>query len=296
LGKDALFAGNGQVSELIDMALAEDVGTGDVTTSVVVPDGMRARGRIVARQDGVVAGLPVAGMVFSRLDTGITFEPLVPEGARVSDGVDVAHLSGPAAALLTGERAALNFLMRMSGIATATADFVSRLDGTGIRLLDTRKTSPGHRVLEKYAVTVGGGHNHRMNLAGGVLIKNNHIAVCGGVEAAIKAARAAAPATLKIEIEVRTRGEALQAIAARADMLLLDHMTPEMAAAVRAAAGDSVQLEVSGNMTPAKALEFAGAGIDYVSAGSITYGAGWMDFSMYLEMGEDEPTDCGKRV
>ncbi len=282
--RNALFAGNGQVQELVRLALAEDVGTGDVTTAFVIPAGTTASGRIVARQAGVLAGLPVAALVFGELDSAIVFEPCAVDGDAVQPGQVVAHLSGPAAPMLTGERTALNFVMHMSGIATCAAAFAARLAGTGTRLLDTRKTTPGHRVLEKYAVKVGGACNHRMNLAGGVLIKNNHIAVCGGVRAAVESARANSPVTLKVEIEVRTVEEALEAARAGADMLLLDHMTPDMARGVRERLGGSVTLEVSGNMTPEKAAAFAGCGVDYVSAGAVTYGAGWLDFSMYLDL------------
>lgn len=289
---DAIFAGNGHVNDLVRLAIAEDVGTGDVTTAFVIPRGMRASGRIVAKQAGVLAGLPLAGMVFAALDPGIEFEPEAADGDRVVAGQVVALLSGPASPMLTGERTALNFLMHMSGIATMAADFAGRLAGSRTRLLDTRKTTPGNRVLEKYAVAVGGALNHRMNLAGGVLIKNNHIAICGGVQAAVSSARAKSPVTLKVEIEVRTISEAVEAARAGADMLLLDHMTPAMARDVRGAVGDSIILEVSGNMTPEKAVTFADCGVDFVSAGSVIYGADWLDFSMYLDL-ENGAGDAG---
>jgi len=282
--KTGIFAGNGHVRDIVRLALSEDIGTGDVTTAFVVPAGMRASGRIVAKQAGVVAGLPVVRMVFAELDPAITFRNLVEDGQAVQPGQVVAELEGPAAPLLTGERAALNFLMHMSGIATGARAFAARLEGTGARLLDTRKTTPGNRVLEKYAVQAGGAFNHRMNLAGGVLIKNNHIAVCGGVRAAVLAASAKSPVTLKIEIEVRTLDEAVEAAQAGADMLLLDHMTPSMAREVRDRVGGSILLEVSGNMTPDKAASYADCGVDFVSAGVVTYGAGWLDFSMYLDL------------
>jgi len=278
------FFGNSHVEDLVRLALAEDIGTGDVTTTAVIPPSMRASGRIVAKQAGVVAGLPVVRMVFAALDSGIVFEPLVKDGDRIEPGEVLATFHGPAAPMLTGERTALNFLMHLSGIATFAAVFCERLAGSGTVLLDTRKTTPGNRVLEKYAVAVGGARNHRINLAGGVLIKNNHIAVCGGVEQAVRAARERIPVTLKIEIEVRSVAEAAAAARAGAEMLLLDHMTPDMAREVRSVVGDSVLLEVSGNMTPDKAAMYAGCGIDYVSAGSVTYDAPWLDLSMYLDL------------
>lgn len=282
--KAGIFTGNGHVRDIVRLALSEDIGTGDVTTAFVVPAGMRACGRIVAKQAGVIAGLPVVRMVFDELDPDIKFLALAHDGQEVLPGQVVANLEGPAAPLLTGERVALNFLMHMSGIATAARAFAARLDGTRARLLDTRKTTPGNRVLEKYAVQAGGALNHRMNLAGGVLIKNNHIAVCGGVRAAVRAAMAKSPVTLKIEIEVRSVEEAVDAAQAGADMLLLDHMTPAMATEVRKRVGEAVLLEVSGNMTPDKAASFAESGVDFVSAGVVTYGAGWLDFSMYLDL------------
>jgi nicotinate-nucleotide pyrophosphorylase (carboxylating) len=280
-----VFRDSPQVEHIVRLALAEDIGTGDVTTDSVIPAGTMAVGRIVARRSGIIAGLPVAEIVFGLVDPDIIFEPHVKDGDSIVPDQIVALVSGPAASLLKSERTALNFLMRMSGIASSVASFVDALAGTGIKLLDTRKTTPGHRVLDKYAVVMGGGFNHRMSLAGGVLIKNNHISTCGGVEAAVRAARAGAPVTLKVEIEVRTSAEAVAAATAGADILLLDHMTPAQAKEVRRIVGDRILLEVSGNMTPQKALKYAGCGVDYVSSGSITYEAGWLDLSMYLDLG-----------
>lgn len=277
------FAVNPLVQDIVRLALAEDIGTGDVTTGLVVKPGTQATGRLVARQSGIVAGLPVVEAVFQQADQRIIFEPLVADGQVVEPDQVLANLAGPAASLLQCERTVLNFLMHLSGVATRASVFTRAMAGTGLRLLDTRKTTPGHRVLEKYAVAVGGGLNHRMNLAGGVLIKNNHIAVCGGVREAVRMAREGAPVTLRIEIEVRTLSEAVEAASAGADMLLLDHMTPDQVAEVRRAAGNRVMLEVSGNMTPEKAIAYADSGVDFVSAGSVVYGASWLDMSMYLD-------------
>lgn len=279
-----LFGGNPLVLDLVRLAIAEDIGTGDVTTGLVIRPGAQSSGRILARQSGIVAGLPVVELVLSEIDPAIHFEAKVADGQAVEPDQVLAAVSGPAASLLRAERTVLNFLMHLSGVATHASRFARAISGTGIRLLDTRKTTPGNRILEKYAVAVGGGMNHRMNLAGGVLIKNNHIAVCGGVEQAVGLARAGAPVTLKIEIEVRTVSEAVRAARAGADMLLLDHMGPSDAAEVRQAVGPGVLLEVSGNITPEKAMAFGGTGIDFVSAGSVVYGAAWLDISMYLEL------------
>ncbi|MBC7104857.1 MAG: carboxylating nicotinate-nucleotide diphosphorylase, partial [Firmicutes bacterium] len=209
------------VARLVRWALAEDIGHGDLTTEAVVPAGTRARGLFVARERGVVAGLPVAEQVFRCLASDVEFRALVPEGREVASGEVIAEVAGDARALLAGERTALNFLQRLSGIATLTARLVALVEPYGVRLVDTRKTTPGLRVLEKYAVRVGGGHNHRFGLYDGVLIKDNHIRLAGGVRRAVERVRGRVPHTVRIEVEVEDPAQVAEALEAGADAVLL---------------------------------------------------------------------------
>jgi nicotinate-nucleotide pyrophosphorylase (carboxylating) len=281
------------VRRIVELALEEDLGTGDVTTELAVPDGARARAEVVAREPCVLAGLPVAREVLRQVDPEVEVRDLAVDGDAVVPGQAVMEATGRAASLLIAERTLLNFVMRLSGVATATREFGKALEGTETTLLDTRKTTPGLRVLEKYAVRVGGGRNHRINLAGGVLIKNNHLALWGAdLKDAIRRARRGAPALTRVEVEVRTMEEVRRAIEAGAEMLLLDHMTVEQVAEVVAYCRWKVILEVSGNMTPAKAREMALAGVDFVSAGSITHQARWRDFSMALTLIQETAADA----
>lgn len=274
------------------LALEEDIGTGDVTTTTVVPSDACVVGEVVAKEDGVLAGLEVALLVLEQVDPGIEAEILVPDGTRVHPGMKVLRVRGRAAPILVAERTLLNFVMRLSGVATATRRFVDALAGARPVVLDTRKTTPGLRVLEKYAVRVGGGRNHRMALDGGVLIKNNHIAIRRGELAeTIEAARAAAPTLCRIEVEVRSVEEARRAIDAGADVLLLDHMTPAQVAEVAGLAPARVLLEVSGNMTVDRAAEIAALDVDFVSSGALTHQAPWLDLAMYLH---PEAADDGR--
>ncbi len=274
---------NPQVLRIIRLALDEDIGTGDVTTATVVPEDARVVAEVVAKEDGILAGLPVALAILEEVDPAITAEVLVPDGTRVYPGMKVMRIRGRAAPILVAERTLLNFVMRLSGVATETRRFVDALAGARPIVLDTRKTTPGLRVLEKYAVRVGGGRNHRMALDGGVLIKNNHIAIRkGDLAGTIRAARNAAPSLCRIEVEVRAVDEARQAVEAGADVLLLDHMTPVQVAEVAAFVPRQVQLEVSGNMTTDRAAEIAALEVDFVSAGALTHQARWLDLAMYL--------------
>ncbi|MBP7126304.1 carboxylating nicotinate-nucleotide diphosphorylase [Myxococcota bacterium] len=281
------------VRRIVELALEEDLGTGDVTTELAVPDGARARAEVVAREPCVLAGLPVAREVLRQVDPEVEVRDLAVDGDAVVPGQAVMEATGRAASLLIAERTLLNFVMRLSGVATATREFGKALEGTETTLLDTRKTTPGLRVLEKYAVRVGGGRNHRINLAGGVLIKNNHLALWGAdLKDAIRRARRGAPALTRVEVEVRTMEEVRRAIEAGAEMLLLDHMTVEQVAEVVAYCRWKVILEGAGNMTPAKAREMALAGVDFVSAGSITHQARWRDFSMALTLIQETAADA----
>ena len=270
------------MDDLVERALAEDVGAGDVTTEATVPAGARARATITQKAPGVVYGLDVAEAVFRRLDPEVRVERLVEEGAWRDAGGPVLRAEGSARALLTGERTALNFLQRLSGVATAAARAARAVEGTGAQVLDTRKTTPGLRALEKAAVAAGGAANHRAGLYDMVLIKENHIAAAGGIAAAIGAARERAP-DLPLEVEVRNSEEIDEALAAGAQRLLLDNMTPaELRAAVRLVAGRA-RLEASGGVTFETLKEIADTGVDWVSVGALTHSAPALDLSLLLE-------------
>jgi len=273
---------NPQVRRIVELAIEEDLGTGDVTTEACVPPEARVVGEIVAKSPGILAGIPVALMVLERVDPSIVATPLAADGAAVSPGQAVMRIEGPARTVLVAERTVLNFVMRLSGVATRTREFVDALEGTRTVILDTRKTTPGMRALEKYAVRVGGGRNHRTSLSGGVLVKNNHLAMRGDLKETVRLARAGAPSLCKVEVEVRTMEEAKRAIEAGAEVLLLDHMTVDEVAAVVDYCNWKVAVEVSGNMTPESARAVADVGVDFVSAGALTHSAPWLDFAMYL--------------
>jgi len=277
-----------QVDRLIALALEEDLGTGDRTTLATIPADATARARVLAKEALVLAGLPVFARVFSLLDPSVTVEALVAEGAAVAAGEVVARVRGPARSLLSGERVALNLIQRLSGTATLTRRYVDAVAGTGARITDTRKTTPGMRVLEKYAVRAGGGTNHRFGLDSGVMIKDNHVDACGGMAAAVARARAEVPHLLKIEVEARDLREVDEAIEARADVILLDNMTtPEMAEAVRRirASPHPILAEASGNLDLDRVREVAEAGVDLLSVGALTHSARAMDLSMKFEVG-----------
>ncbi len=263
-------------------ALAEDLGDGDVTSEATVPPEAAARAVIRQKQAGVIYGLEPAELVFRALDSGAAVERVAVEGEWREAGEVVLVASGRARALLAGERTALNFLARLSGIATLTARCVGELEGTGATLLDTRKTTPGLRLLEKAAVRAGGGANHRVGLYDAILLKENHIANAGGIGAAIAAAREHAP-TLGLEVEVRDSGEIEQALAAGASRLLLDNMTlAELRAAVAQVAGRA-ELEASGGVTPGTLRAIGATGVDFISMGALTHSAPALDLSMILE-------------
>ena len=266
---------------IVRRALDEDVGTGDVTTRATVPPGTRARARITQKQPGVVFGLDAAEATFRALDPTAGFERLGPEGAW-RDGGPVLEIEGDAAALLTAERTALNFLQRLSGVATLTARYVEAVAGTGARVLDTRKTTPGLRALEKAAVAAGGGTNHRAGLYDAVLIKENHAAMAGGVGAAVAAARAAAP-DVPLEVECRDLAEVDAALAAGAPRLLLDNMTPEQLRDVVARVNGRAELEASGGVTLETIRDIAASGVQFVSVGALTHSAPALDLSLLLE-------------
>lgn len=267
----------------IRSALAEDVGPGDATTNSIVPPDAVMRGQIIAKQDGVIAGLGVAQAVYRKVDSKVDFRPQVDEGARVTDRQVLALVSGRARSLLTAERTALNFLGRISGIATLTRSFVDAAAGTKAVILDTRKTAPGLRLTDKLGVRGGGGQNHRMGLYDMVLIKDNHIDFAGSITLAVQRARKSAPG-LRIEVEARTLDDVREALATGVERILLDNMTPEsMAEAVRLTAGRA-KLEASGNVTLENVREIAETGVDYISIGGLTHSPKVFDVSFdYLD-------------
>jgi nicotinate-nucleotide pyrophosphorylase (carboxylating) len=275
----------GAVERLIDLALEEDLGLGDATSEATIPADARGRGHFLSKDDLVLAGTGVAVRVFERLGASCRFDR--PDGARARRGERLGEAQGPMRALLAAERTALNFLQRLSGVATATRRAADALASAGgrTRLLDTRKTTPGWRRLEKEAVRAGGGVNHRLSLGDGILVKDNHVAACGGVGEAVRRARARGNALLRVEVEVVDLPGLEEAIAAGADIVLLDNMDEAaMAEAVRRAAG-RVLLEASGNMTLERLPRVAATGVDFVSMGALTHSAPAADVSFEVEAG-----------
>ncbi|MGA2475384.1 MAG: carboxylating nicotinate-nucleotide diphosphorylase [Terriglobia bacterium] len=274
---------SGELRALVDMALAEDLGQGDLTTSVTVPAGMRACGTFRSKQSLVVAGLPVAAMVFLVLKPTVEWNPALEDGSDVAAGTVLANACGPAATLLAGERVALNFLQHLSGIATYARRLKEELAGTRAEFLDTRKTTPGLRNLQKYAVRLGGGQNHRLRLDDGILIKNNHLRLVGGIRAAVENAKRHRPAGYHIEVEVTSLAELEEALECGADGVLLDNMTPvEVRQCVERAAGH-IRLEVSGGIDATNIRAYAETGVDYISVGALTHSAPAVDINFRIE-------------
>jgi len=306
-----------EIEEIIDLALAEDVGKGDVTTEALIPGDQQGTGFIVAKNEGILAGTGVAKQVFHRADPELKVEILLEDGARVEPGSKVAKVSGSVASILTAERVALNFLQRLSGIASETNRYVEVVKGWPVRIMDTRKTTPGLRSLEKYAVRVGGGENHRMNLGDGILIKDNHLVACRSqglnIKEIIARARQNAPSSSRgvpinpdlsgrsnlqarqtqVEVEVRTVSEALEAVEAGADIVLLDNMNLEdIRKAVKSIHGLTVRrtqtghalIEASGGITLDKVRAVAETGVDFISVGALTHSAKALDISLELEL------------
>ena len=272
------------VRRAVALALAEDAAWRDVTTSALVPLDQQGRAVIIAKAPGVLAGLAVAEAVFHALDASLAFEAAADDGARLSPGQVVARIDGALNPILRGERVALNFLQRLSGVATATARLVEALEGQPTRLLDTRKTTPGLRALEKYAVRVGGGHSHRFDLADGILIKDNHLAALKargqGIAEAIRLARIGSPHTLRVEVEVTSVEQALEALAAGAEVLLLDNMDLEDMRRVTGVAQGRALTEASGGITLDNVRVVAETGVDFISVGAITHSAPALDMSL----------------
>ncbi len=265
---------------LLLAALQEDIGTGDITTESCIPADAVSRGGFRAKEDMVVCGLDVAKRVFELVDPSVVFTPRTEDGARAKKGDILATVEGSSRSILTGERVSLNLMQRMCGIATRTAEAVAAVAGTKARIVDTRKSTPGLRVLEKYAVRVGGGGNHRFNLADGVLIKDNHIRAAGGITQAVEAVRRNAPHTLRIEVETETLDEVREALAAGADIIMLDNMDNErMREAVGIIAGRAVT-EASGNMGDRDLRAVAETGVDVISIGALTHSVRSSDISL----------------
>jgi nicotinate-nucleotide pyrophosphorylase (carboxylating) len=270
------------VNGIVARALAEDLGDGDVTTAATVPEGARARAVITQKAPGVVFGLDLAEQAFRELDPDVRVRRLGPEG-EWREGGDVLAIEGRARALLSAERTALNFLARLSGVATQSARYARAIQGTGARILDTRKTTPGLRSLEKAAVLAGGATNHRAGLYDAVLIKENHSTMAGGVGEAVRRARAAAP-DLPLEVECRSLAEVQEALAAGAPRILLDNMTPEQLREAVAVVAGRAELEASGGVTLETVREVAATGVDFVSVGALTHSAPALDLSLILEL------------
>jgi nicotinate-nucleotide pyrophosphorylase (carboxylating) len=271
------------IKAVIDYALEEDIGDGDITTNSLIPLDLQAKATMVAKSSGVIAGLSVAEYVFRTLSSDITWNTFVNDGDRISRGDVILEVSGSYRALLTGERVALNFLQRMSGIATMTANYVDVLRDYKTKILDTRKTVPGLRLLDKYAVMTGGGTNHRIGLYDMVLIKDNHIKIAGGITNAVKQVKKNLTDGIKIEVETTTVEEVLEALAAGVDIIMLDNMSNStMAESVKMIAGRA-KVEASGNMTIERLKEVAGTGVDFISIGALTHSVTAFDISMNIE-------------
>ncbi|MDM8537321.1 carboxylating nicotinate-nucleotide diphosphorylase [Desulfobacterales bacterium HSG17] len=272
------------IKNLIRTALEEDIGSGDITTDNIIGSDLSGSGEIIAKEPLIIAGLDIARQVFEELDPGTIFTPAYSDGDSVNKGEKVLEVRGTLRALLKGERTALNFLQRLSGIASNVHSYVNVLKGKPVRLVDTRKTAPGWRTLEKYAVRTGGAYNHRMGLYDGVLIKDNHIAVSGSIDKAVKKVRENISHLIKVEVEVTNMDEVQQALDAKADIIMLDNMDiPRITAAVKLI-NKAALVEVSGNVTIDNLSGLADTGVDIISSGALTHSAGSVDLSMRINL------------
>jgi nicotinate-nucleotide pyrophosphorylase (carboxylating) len=275
------------IDALIDLALKEDISTGDVTNGILIPPDLKAHAILLAKSDGILAGADIAKRVFRRLDPAVRFKTLVNDGSTLKPGDVIAEISGKARAILTGERTALNFLQKLSGIATHTAQFVTLVGDLPVWIVDTRKTTPGYRPLEKYAVRMGGGMNHRMNLADGILIKDNHIALLRAqgmtLKDIVRQAKHKAPKGLKVEVETTNLKEVREAIAAGADIIMLDNMSPAMMRRAVKLLPKGIWSEASGGVKLKTLREIAGTGVTIISVGALTHSAKALDISLELQ-------------
>lgn len=268
-----------RIRSLIETALAEDIGSGDITTASIFPEPVRAEGRIRAKEECIVAGAEIAREVFYAIDQSLD-GTAIADGSRVKPGDTILFITGDGSAILKGERVALNFLQRLSGIATLTSKYLETINGFNVKILDTRKTTPGLRDIEKGAIRIGGGHNHRFSLSQAVLIKDNHIILAGGISEAIARVKKRITDHLKVEVEVSSPAEAEEAFHAGADMLLLDNMDIESIREVVRTIDRRIPIEVSGGVDLLSVREIAGAGVDYISIGALTHSARAVDMSM----------------
>ncbi len=272
-----------QILALIERAIDEDLCLGDVTTELLIPETLCGEGTIIAKEQGILAGQRLAESIFARIDPIVSYETLKPDTSSVGSRDIIARISGPIRSILAGERTVLNFLQHLSGIATFTHRIVNQIEDTPCRIVDTRKTTPGLRLLEKYAVRVGGGYNHRINLGDGILIKDNHIRACGSISRAVSTARQFRRHPLLVQIEVTCYQEALEAVQAGADALLLDNMSLEQMEPIIRAFRSTILLEASGNITAQSVLRYAQSGVHLISMGALTHSAGILDLSLNLE-------------
>lgn len=266
--------------ELIDRALAEDFAQGDITTQSIFPEVQQARAYITAKEEGIVSGVEIASLILERMKTPFVLKVLQPDGARVQKGTDVLYLESNYGTLLTCERTILNFMQRMSGIATETSRYVAAVAGTCTHILDTRKTVPGLRLLDKMAVRHGGGYNHRMGLYDMVMLKDNHIKTVGSITEAVRMVRSKVPLSIKVEVETSTLAQVAEAVAARADIIMLDNMSNEMMAEALVLIDHRAAVEASGNMTLERIPSVAALGVDYISVGALTHSVRALDLSM----------------
>ena len=269
--------------KLIRLAMEEDVQTGDITTDLIIPEGAVMKAFLKAKEDGVIAGLPVAEMVFMELNKNIKWNAEVKEGAKVKSGTVIARVEGSHRALLTGERTALNFLQRMSGVATETSKYVEALSKYKTKILDTRKTLPAHRLLDKYAVKVGGGTNHRIGLYDMVMIKDNHIKVAGSITKAVEQIKAKLKPGIKIEVETTNLAEVKEALDCKVDIIMLDNMSTEMMKEAVALIDRKALCEASGSIKINRVKEIAETGVDFISVGALTHSVKALDIGMYIE-------------
>lgn len=273
------------IDQIITLAFEEDVATGDITTNALIPENSRAVATLTMKANGIVSGLEIAGKVFSRLDKDIICTPYFKEGEKVSQGDVILKVEGNFRALLTAERTVLNILQRMSGIATATALYVKETEGTQTHLLDTRKTAPGMRILDKMAVKAGGGTNHRMGLYDLALIKDNHIKVAGSITRAVQQVRDHITPGVRIEVETTCIEEVKEALTSGADIIMLDNMSTSLMAEAVRLVDKKAETEASGNMTLSRIREVAATGVDYISVGALTHSVTALDISMNIQTG-----------
>ena len=275
------------INKLLDLGIEEDINTGDVTTESIIPESMNAVATMTAKQEGIVSGIEIVKMVYDRFQDNVVFTPYFKDGDFVKKGEVILKIEASYPTLLKGERLSLNLFQRMSGIATETAKYVRELEGTGTELLDTRKTAPGMRVIDKLAVKHGGGTNHRMGLYDMAMIKDNHIKMAGGIPKAVAQVRAKIDPSIKIEVETTNLVEVKQAIEAGADIIMLDNMSNEAmkeAVDVIKASGKGIKTEASGNMSIPRLIEVAATGVDYISVGALTHTVKAMDISMNIQI------------